>query len=203
MPELELRPQSFAGAAHSQRLLRHKRSSGEPEMAVPRLHKAIHNGTEQPRPLSLPGLLPGLTVRGRERVYSSSPSCSAATGVSVPKRPSVSLLGPAVKNRVLEEPAPPLLPNVRDHRPSMKTGEPSLSLRMKPMNFLVKPLKAAIQPLRKLPTRMVLLNSPKSRGVQTTPQGALNQSPCSRRPWNLPVVLKISTKPRPSPPTGS
>jgi len=45
------------------------------------------------------------------------------------------------------------------------------------MNLCVKPLNAAIQPLRKLPTRMALLNSPKSRVVQTTPQGALNQSP--------------------------
>src|SRR5260370_7020123 len=130
----------------------------------------------------------------RVEIYASGWSCSAATGVSVPKRPSVSLLRPAVKNRVVEEPALPLLPKVKDHRPSMNTRELS-GLRTKPMNFLVKPLKAAIQPLRKLPTRMVLLNSPKSRGVQTTPQGALNQSPCSRRPCTFPLVLKISTQP--------
>ena len=101
----------------------------------------------------------------------------------MPKRPSTSLLMPALNHRVVEEPAVPLLPKVKDQRPSMKTRELSW-LRTKPMNFLVKPLKAAIQPLRKLPTRIVLLNSPKSRGVQTTPQGALNQSPCSRRPSN-------------------
>ena len=41
---------------------------------------------------------------------------------------------------------------------------------MKPIYLRVKPLKAAIQPLPKLPTRMVLLNSRKSRGVHTTPQ---------------------------------
>jgi hypothetical protein len=134
--------------------------------------------------------------------YSSSPSCSVSAGVRVPKRPSVSLLGPAVNHRVVEEPAAPLLPKVKDQIPSMSIRELS-GLRAKPMNFLVKPSKAAIQPLRKLPTRMVLLNSPKSRGVQTTPQGALNQSPRSRRPSNVPVVLKIATKPRPAPATGS
>src|ERR1700731_2959472 len=137
----------------------------------------------------------GIVLDNRGMDYSSSPSCSVSTGVSVPKRPSVSLLGPAVNHRVVEEPAAPLLPKVKDQIPSMNIRELS-GLRTKPM-------KAAIQPLRKLPTRMVLLNSPKSRGVQTTPQGALNQSPCSRRPSNVPVVLKISTKPRPVPATGS
>src|SRR4029077_6721590 len=116
--------------------------------------------------------------------YSSSPSpSSAGIGVSVPNRPCSSSPPPAVKNRVSDDPAPPLLPKVSDQRPPMVTSESS-GFRTKPMNFLVNPLNAAIQPPRKLPTRMVLLNSPKSRGVQTTPQGALNQSPCSRRPWN-------------------
>src|SRR5712675_96003 len=110
--------------------------------------------------------------------YSSSPS-RPSTGVMVPKRPSCSPLMPAVKNKVSAGPAVPSLPKVSDHRPSMNMRESSGFLT-KPMNLRVKPLNAAIQPLRKLPTRMTLLNSPKSRVVQTTPQGALNQSPCSR-----------------------
>src|SRR5712664_70543 len=80
------------------------------------------------------------------QLYSSSPSCSAATGVSVPKRPSCSSLMPALKYRVVEEPAAPLLAKVRDHRPLMVRMESS-GLRTNPMNFLVKPLNAAILPL--------------------------------------------------------
>src|SRR6267143_1632476 len=154
---------------------------------------------KKPRLLTRPGLLLG----AEERIYSSSPSpSSAGTGVSVPKRPCSSSAPPAVKNSVSDDPAPPLLPKVSDQRPGIVTSLLS-GVWTKPMKLLVKPLKAAIQPLRKLPTRMVLLNSPKSRGVQTTPQGAFKKSPCSRRPWSSPLVLKMSTKPKPSPPTGS
>src|SRR5437879_9048230 len=110
------------------------------------------------------------------RYYSSSPS-RPSRGVMVPKSPSCSPLMPAVKNRVLAGPAAPSLPKVRDQSPSMVRMESSGFLT-KPMNLWVKPLKAAIQPLPKLPTRMALLNSPKSRVVQTMPQGELNQSPC-------------------------
>ena len=49
--------------------------------------------------------------------YCSSPSCSALTGVSVPNRPSLSSLMPALKNRVVAGPAPAPLPKVSDHRP--------------------------------------------------------------------------------------
>src|SRR6266851_2705472 len=117
--------------------------------------------------------------------YSSSPS-SPSTGVIVPKRPSFSLLIPAEKNRVLAGPAPISLPNVSDHSPSMVSRELSGFIR-NPSNLYVKPLNAAIQPLPKLPTRIALLNSPKSRVVHTNPQGALNQSPFSRWPMCLPL----------------
>src|SRR5437879_6430314 len=108
--------------------------------------------------------------------YSSSPS-RPSRGVRVPKRPSCSLLMPAVKNKVFAGPAVASFPKVRDHKPLMVTRESSGFLTQ-PMNLWVKPLNAAIQPLRKLPTRMALLNSPKSRVVHTTPQGAFIQGPC-------------------------
>jgi hypothetical protein len=46
----------------------------------------------------------------------------ACFGTSVPKRPSLSSSGPAVKNRMLVGPAGPPLPNLRPHRPSISTG---------------------------------------------------------------------------------
>src|ERR1700733_10512998 len=55
--------------------------------------------------------------------YSTEPSCSATTGVSVPKSPWDSWSGPAVKNSVVDGPAAAPLPNVRDQRPSMVTSE--------------------------------------------------------------------------------
>src|ERR1700722_14896293 len=116
------------------------------------------------------------TKREVSRFYSSSPS-RPSTGVMVPNRPSVSLFIPAVKNMVLAGPAVASFPNVSDQIPSMNMSELSGFLT-KPRNSCVKPLKAAIQPLRKLPTRIALLNSPKSRVVHTTPHGAFIQSPC-------------------------
>src|SRR5260370_1511349 len=124
---------------------------------------------------SLPSRLLRCERKNVLTIYSSSPS-RPSRGVMVPKRPSTSLLIPAVKNRVLAGPAPPSLPKVSDHRPSMVMSEPS-AFFTKPMNLWVKPLNAAIHPLRKLPMRMALLNSPKSRLFHTTPQRALNQSP--------------------------
>lgn len=111
-------------------------------------------------------------------VYSSSPS-RPLIGVRVPNRPSASSLMPAEKNKVLAGPAVASFPNVRDHRPLMVNMELSAFLR-NPSNLYVKPLNAAIWPLPKLPTRIALLNSPKSRVVHTTPHGELNQSPCWR-----------------------
>src|SRR5438105_15351838 len=73
----------------------------------------------------------------------------------------------------------------------------------KSMNLPVKPLNAAILPLPKLPTRMELLYSPKSRGVQTTPQGEFIHGPCSRWPISLPAGVKKRTYPSPSPATSS
>src|SRR5690242_1685824 len=84
--------------------------------------------------------------------YSSSPS-RPSTGVMVPKRPCISPSIPAVKNRVVEEPAFALFPKANAHRPSMVRTESSGFLTMA-MNLPVKPLKAAIWPLPKFPTRM-------------------------------------------------
>lgn len=135
------------------------------------------------------------------RNYSSSPS-KPSTGVLVPNKPSDSLLIPAVKYTVFAKPAVPSFAQIRTQIPSMVMMELSGFLT-KPMKLCVKPLQAAIQPLRKSPTRIELLNSPKSRVVQTTRQGALNQSPRSRCPMWVPDGVKSSTKPSPAPPTGS
>src|SRR6202165_884582 len=136
--------------------------------------------------------------------YSSSPSCSAATAVSVPNSPSCSWLIPAVKNNELYGPALPApipetpfaeLPNVSAHKPSMvRTCSPvcaagSSKVLTSPMNRPLKPLYAAISPLPKFPTSTRLLNSPKSRGVHTTPQGELSQGPYWRRVSSLPEGL--------------
>ena len=135
------------------------------------------------------------------RCYSSSPS-KPSTGVMVPKRPWCSSSIPAEKNRVFAGPASPSLPNVSDHSPLMARTESS-GFFTKPMNLCVKPLNAAILPLPKLPMRIALLNSPKSRVVQTAPQGELSHGPCSRWPMCLPEGVKIRTKPLPSPATSS
>src|SRR6266571_7381894 len=116
---------------------------------------------------------------------------------------------PAVKNKVVAGPDPFLgglgsesPPKAIIHRPSMTMTESSGFLT-KLMNLPVKPLKAAILPLPKLPTRMELLYSPKSRGVHTTPQGEFIHGPCWRWPISLPDGVKKRTKPKPSPATSS
>jgi hypothetical protein len=48
--------------------------------------------------------------------YSTEPSCSAGTGVNVPKSPWVSWSGPALKNGVVDGLAARSLPNVKDQR---------------------------------------------------------------------------------------
>jgi len=70
--------------------------------------------------------------------------------VMVPKRPSVSLLMPAVKNKVLAGPAPflagsPSFPKVSEHKP-FNGHERAIGFLTKPMNLCVKPLNAAIHP---------------------------------------------------------
>src|SRR5580692_12535459 len=136
------------------------------------------------------------------KLYSSSPSCSAATAVSVPNNPCVSSAGPELKNNVFAGPAAAPFPNVSDHSPSIFRIESS-GFFTNPMNLYVNPLNAAIHPLLKFPTRIVLLNSPKSRGVHTTPHGEFSHEPCSRCPICFPDGVKISTKPLPSPATSS
>src|SRR6266566_8526161 len=108
---------------------------------------------------------------------------------------------PAVKNNVVAGPDPFLAgsespPNAIIQSPSMTMTESSGFLR-KSMNLPVKPLNAAILPLPKLPTRMELLYSPKSRGVHTTPQGEFIHGPCSRWPISLPEGVKKRTYPIP------
>src|ERR1700726_500988 len=137
------------------------------------------------------------------KVYCSSLSLSSlAMGVRVPNRPSFSLLGPAVKKRVWAGPAPLPLPNSSAHSPSIFTVEPS-GFRTFPMKRPVIGLKAAMVPPRKLPTSRVWLNSPKFAGASAIPHGALNQEPCWIRCSSRPLLVNTSTKPKPSPPTGS
>src|SRR6266566_2421002 len=100
---------------------------------------------------------------------------------------------PAVKNNVVEGPALALLPNAIIQRPSMIMSVLS-GFFSNAMNLPVKPLNAAIFPLPKLPTRMELPYSPKSRGVHTTPQGEFIQGPCWRFPISRPEGVKIKNE---------
>jgi len=149
------------------------------------------------------GLPASLLEAPRERVrcsYCWAPrSFSAAIGVSVPNNPLVSLFGPAVKNSVVAGPALPLLPNRSAHNPSISKVLPSGFSRF-PRKWPVTGLKAEMLSPRKLPIRIVLVNTPKPGVAHTTPQGALNHGPCSIRCNSRPCRSNTSTKPSPGSP---
>jgi hypothetical protein len=68
-----------------------------------------------------------------------------------------------------------------------------------PLKLPVTGLKTRISPLPNWPTNSLWLADPKSLGANANPQGALNQSPHSKRISKNPSGENTSTKPRPGP----
>src|SRR6267143_1489669 len=104
--------------------------------------------------------------------YSEMPRCSLAVAVSLPKSPSLSSLGPAVKKSSVANPdLPASEPKLRAQRPGMTIGVPFVLSNM-PTCLPLTALKARILPLPKLPISKRWLNGPKSLGARAMPQGA-------------------------------
>src|SRR5881296_131431 len=122
--------------------------------------------------------------------------------VIVPKSPSDSSFGPAVKNSVS---IGPLLtvpcPNCNAQSPSMTSFRPSM-VRSVPMSSNVpsgSSWYAFTWPSPKLPMSRSPPNVPKLAGASARPHGAFNWPCCATRASRFPSVSKASTKPRPWP----
>src|SRR5205823_12669319 len=96
-------------------------------------------------------------------------------GVILPKSPSASSFGPAVKYSVCGSPFEPALPNSSAQSPSIAIFLPSSSRRAP--SFLKSPfgcsVNAWILPFPKLPIRRSPPRLPHPAGASATPQGAL------------------------------
>src|SRR6185437_1772090 len=96
---------------------------------------------------------PGRAVQ----VDPSAGSDQEVTACNEPKRPSLSPLIPALKNKVLGSPAFPPFPKLMAQRPEIAIGFLCVSASC-PRNLPLVGLKALIRPLPKLPTSNALLN---------------------------------------------
>src|SRR6058998_3597647 len=122
--------------------------------------------------------------------------------VIVPKSPSASPSGPAVKNSVSIGPLFTVpCPNCSAQSPSMTSLRPS-AVRSAPMSSNVpsgSSWYAFTWPSPKLPTSRSPPNRPKLAGASARPHGAFSWPCCATRTSRFPSVSKASTKPRPWP----
>src|SRR5881396_3220290 len=122
--------------------------------------------------------------------------------VIVPKSPSDSSFGPAVKNSVSTGPLLTVpCPNRNAQSPSMTSFRPSV-VRSAPMSSNVPSgvsWYAFTWPSPKLPMSRSPPNRPKLAGASARPHGAFNRPCCATRTSRFPSVSNASTKPRPWP----
>src|SRR2546429_3324768 len=169
--------------------------------------EAVNNGRE---PTYLPTQVPyelwegvaapsALSAHGR---WTTPPDPSGHAAVIVPKSPSDSSFGPAVKNSLSIGPSLTVpCPNCDAQSPSMTSFRPS-AVRSDPMSSKVPSdvsWYAFTWPSPKLPTIRSPPNRPKLAGASARPHGAFNWPCCATRTSRFPSVSKASTKPRPWP----